>query len=99
MATKDKEPTNAEVMGMLLQMLGSFLFNFSLSTGLRFPGFHVSGIILFVIGMIMDKFQSFDWVLVLVAIISFFLFKDVAIIIPCVIGLIVFLIKNRKELS
>jgi hypothetical protein len=47
----------------------------------------------------MDKFQSFDWVLVLVAIISFFLFKDLAIIIPGVIGLIVFLIKNRKELS
>ena len=57
MATKDKELTNAEVIGMLLQMLGSFLFNFSLSTGFRFPGFHVSGIILFVIGMIMDKFQ------------------------------------------
>lgn len=96
MAKNNKELNNTEVAGFLLMMLGSFFFNFSLATGFRIPIFLISGVILFIIGMITAKFEAWDTALVVVAIISLAMFRDLAIIIPGAIGLVSILIRTRE---
>lgn len=74
---------------------GGFYINLSISTGFRAPIFLIVGSVAFIIGMVIDKFNYWHTCLLIISVLCFAIFRDLAIILPGVIGMAGILIASR----